>query len=1234
MEFRKKILTSWATVILMMAMMAACHTKTETPFPKNPSGYTTPQAQDFAFPEFKPIQWKKLGQDSVPTITKIKFNLENYPSKHFSTFAFKPLEAPITNTPINWDDPEEIQIDLDTIKKIDVPYLKFILHQPEITLLGPLTKSPGTTSGIIRIGQSEGLIGNAIYSIFDDEKGSIWLSSEKGVHRFTGDQFQNYSFILRNADGNIDPIVDISETSSGKLMMVANSSGVYFLDPILKLVEVYKIGSDYTRGIEDENGNFWFANTSQGIVQLDPEERSMKYMNTLNKKLGFFSAGIFMDSQKNIWMGYNGNLGILNPQRNVIRILGEDEGMTLKSIIYDFFEDPDGTIWLSSFAEKDAFGISLSEKAQYKLGADQGFHNGAKAFNLDSKNRIWVIDNDTITIFDKKKQLLKKIPSGAEFRTTGLPSGSLTDSKGNIWVGTASRGVLLINPTGMLSQHFDKSTGLASNDTWGIGEDKEGRIWMAQYEGINVYDPKTEKLYLVKFPENLNPNNQRSISVLSENRLLVGSVGGFVIIDLDKGEAEIFQFDRKVSRIFWKAHQTADGTIWLGSLDGFFKYTPSDNSFYFINEFSGLASNRVWLVEEDKKGNIWLGNDLGINVLNKEKDKIVYLGKFNGLPSDYVSMIDQSKDGEIIIGGDRGFSILNLDSMSITNVLSEHGMNPPIMYDILTVEDDIFIGTDNGIVEVNRPTSRNPNQPWRFSRFSKPEGFPFNDYNQATAIITSKGIMWWSAAPILSVINQKAELDTLTPQISLTKVNVMDQNPQFANADFIKNKLTESDTIWNSEQTAFYTKSNFPADSSEVEYNKIKWDSLDMISLIPIGMTVPYDLNSFSFTFINPSIQGRDKIVYRYILEGADEKWTDPSPKNSSKNYYNLVPGNYEFKVATSGFNGKWSEPATFKFTILPPWWQTWWAYLLFASLFAALVYIIVYVRSQWLQKENRILEEKVNHRTLQLKEKIDELKNTQTQLIQSEKMASLGELTAGIAHEIQNPLNFVNNFSEVNAELLEELREELANGNLDEVIALTKDISDNEEKISFHGKRADAIVKGMLQHSRSSNGQKDPTDINALADEYLRLSYHGLRAKDKSFNASMETDFDAGMPKINVVAQDVGRVILNLITNAFHAVSEKKQKLNGSEFNPTVKVTTKNLDDHIEILIQDNGNGIPDSVKQKIFQPFFTTKPTGQGTGLGLSLSYDIIRYHGGEILVDSEPGNGAQFKLIIPKN
>ncbi len=297
-----------------------------------------------------------------------------------------------------------------------------------------------------------------------------------------------------------------------------------------------------------------------------------------------------------------------------------------------------------------------------------------------------------------------------------------------------------------------------------------------------------------------------------------------------------------------------------------------------------------------------------------------------------------------------------------------------------------------------------------------------------------------------------------------------------------------------------------------------------------------------------------------------------------------------------------------------------------------SIIGFLLYRNNRQKQKANKVLQEQ--------KEKVEstlqELKSTQSQLIQSEKMASLGELTAGIAHEIQNPLNFVNNFSEVNTELIDEMQQEMDKGNMDDAKAIAKDIRENEKKINHHGKRAGDIVKGMLQHSRSSSGVKEPTDINALADEYLRLAYHGLRAKDKSFNATMKTDFDETIGNINIIPQDIGRVILNLITNAFYAaplppeggVSDPEYK-----HSPTIWVSTKRIGEKVFISVKDNGPGIPKKILDKIFQPFFTTKPTGQGTGLGLSLSYDIVKAHGGELKVETKEGEGSKFIIVLPR-
>ncbi len=320
--------------------------------------------------------------------------------------------------------------------------------------------------------------------------------------------------------------------------------------------------------------------------------------------------------------------------------------------------------------------------------------------------------------------------------------------------------------------------------------------------------------------------------------------------------------------------------------------------------------------------------------------------------------------------------------------------------------------------------------------------------------------------------------------------------------------------------------------------------------------------------------------------------------------------------------------------------------YAMLSGIFLSLIVaLFLYRNSRVRQKANTLLQkqkESIEQKNTELASTLTQLKSTQSQLIQSEKMASLGELTAGIAHEIQNPLNFVNNFSEVNSELIIELEEAANIGNLDEVKAIAQDLKANEEKIKHHGKRADSIVKGMLQHSQKGSGVKEPTNINLLADEHLRLAYHGLKAKDKSFNALIKTDFDESIGNVNIIPQDIGRVLLNLINNALYAVGEKEKQF-GDGYEPMVTVSTRLVSDlknqsisklanELMISVADNGNGISESNRNKIFQPFFTTKPTGEGTGLGLSLSYDIVKAHGGEIRVESKEGEGTQFSIQLP--
>ncbi|GJM28487.1 MAG: hypothetical protein DHS20C17_11220 [Cyclobacteriaceae bacterium] len=316
---------------------------------------------------------------------------------------------------------------------------------------------------------------------------------------------------------------------------------------------------------------------------------------------------------------------------------------------------------------------------------------------------------------------------------------------------------------------------------------------------------------------------------------------------------------------------------------------------------------------------------------------------------------------------------------------------------------------------------------------------------------------------------------------------------------------------------------------------------------------------------------------------------------------------------------------------------QRLWIFSITGALLSAIVLaLVLYRNNKNKQKANALLKEQKE----EIESTLEKLESTQSQLIQSEKMASLGELTAGIAHEIQNPLNFVNNFAEVSEELVTELKEELDKGDVSQAKIISDDVIETCKKINHHGQRASSIVKGMLEHSRSGNGKKEPTDINALTDEYLRLAYHGLRAKDKSFNADFKTDLDETLPKVKVIPQEIGRVLLNLINNAFYAVDKRaKEGING--YKPELTITTKlshsdgnKGEEVIEIRVADNGSGVPADIKNKIFQPFFTTKPTGSGTGLGLSLSYDIVKAHGGTLEMDSKEGKGSEFVIHLPNN
>ena len=403
-------------------------------------------------------------------------------------------------------------------------------------------------------------------------------------------------------------------------------------------------------------------------------------------------------------------------------------------------------------------------------------------------------------------------------------------------------------------------------------------------------------------------------------------------------------------------------------------------------------------------------------------------------------------------------------------------------------------------------------------------------------------------------------------------------------------------------------------------------------------LELSYQENFLTFEFVTLNYNSPEKNQYAFQLVGLDPNWVYSGSRRSAR-YTDLTPGTYTFRVKAANNDGVWNEKgATLAVIIIhPPWWQTWWAYTLYALLTISAIWAIIHYRSLALRRKNRELEEQVSLRTAELRQSLANLKTTQNQLIQKEKLASLGELTAGIAHEIQNPLNFVNNFAEVSVELADELHQSVEEDDKPLSQELANDLRQNMTQIELNGKRASNIVRAMLEHSSASSGERQPTDLNALAEEYLKLAYHGFRrsgdpGKHSDFTATLKTDFAGDLPHLEMVAGDVGRVLLNLYNNAFYAI-QQRQLQETEDYEPSIWVSTRLVEDSVELRVKDNGLGIPAPIQAKVFQPFFTTKPTGQGTGLGLSLSYDIItKGHGGEMYLESQEGQGTEFIIRLP--
>ena len=1139
-----------------------------------------------------------------------------------------------------------------------------------------------------------------IETTLEDTDGFIWMGTQNGLVRYDGYNLKPYP--LLDADGLplITPSVrNLHQDRDGKIWAFLREGLYYYkksADSFIKLQIDLQIKEDQQfyplPWVEDDLAPFvWismitYPDLETPLYKFNTTDFSLQIYNaaqTGKTKLPFKDLqGVTKDSKGNIWIAGDDMLCYYDESSQSFKKHFELPEDLKGKRIFDPKADPTDAdiLWLTIDGSKDFLssqgefygnGLIRFNKASKNFQifkVNQNDSNGLKAncrnIVKDSLNRLWFLTGKGVSLFNAKQNNFINydidFPAG-----NGGASAIASDAIGNCWIGGDFQGLYYLNTKTGVSTLYKSDTKKGSLPLYdrisNLFFDRSGTLWVNMpYSGIAYLDKqKTVFGSQIVIPSGL-PENAKS----SETFKIVGTRGDSICYITDRSSLYAWQtktntFDKidlkeDVYEGIRTVISTSDGVLWMGSRsDGLLQYNPTTRAVkhykHNLDDTNSISGNSARALTIDADGIIWIGTDgSGMCSLNAQTETVTRY--------PYVEINDGKNSVSKTLNDPRIFDLF-FDHENVLWICTNNGFISS--FDDKTKEFTNYVDSKKGVFCATNIYEDSKQRLWIGSYLSGLYLFDrktetFKNYNEQDGLLHNSvyeieedaaGNIWSVSERGLSRLDP--ETNTFTgftqPVIDFNRYNHIYKDAlqtfrltgsegiiHFNPADLEANPVAPSVII----ESIAYSPSENSKDENKFLYPEAGKD-----------VNLRYDENKIGFQFVGLHFENAAKNQYAYQLVGYDKDWI-PSGTTRTATYTNLSPGTYEFMVKAANSDGVWStENPSVTLIISPPWWLTWWAYVLYAIIFIIALSSFIAYRSARLKRENKLLEEKVLHRTNQLTKSIDDLKNTQSQLIQSEKMASLGELTAGIAHEIQNPLNFVNNFSELNKELIEEMQVELQKGEYSEVLILSKDIKENQEKITHHGKRADAIVKGMLQHSRSSSNEKIMTDINALADEYMRLAYHGLRAKDKSFNATLDSDFDGSIKRVNMVPQDIGRVLLNLFTNAFYACADRSRSAaplppqTGGGFkdsdyihNPTVKVSTKKTKHGILISVSDNGPGIPKHVLDKIFQPFFTTKPSGEGTGLGLSMSYDIIKAHGGELKVETELNIGTTFTILLP--
>lgn len=1212
-------------VLIICILFSACWFNSRPiPLPANLVEYAPPIQKPFKFTDPVKFTWKVVPKDSIHPGSIYPFDIDKLPSKAFNPTGFVAMPMPPTVTSFSYQSLPDTVFNIEAIVFEPLRTKTFVLGPIRKTSLGTPKLSANGYLTLFQYSIEQGIPNQSVTNTIHTKDGAYWIATSEGIGIVYGESIE----ILPNAYGSV---LFMTEDSLGRVWVSTKEHGVFIIDRRAGIqTQCILPGSFTIQPRIDSKGYVWITDVTQGVYRISPDFKTYQHFSTHNGLSSNNSVITYEDRDGRIWItNAETGLDIIDLHAKKIKRMKTVLGAGV-SFGTSMIQNPNGDM-LVLFPFHGIEIISLKQETIKHIDSAQGLNRSfLKNMVRDYSGNVWMAaDLAGVYIINKTEDSLSHLTVQDGISDSDVFDIDI-DRNQQIFMGTKS-GINVLPTAESIAHHLSVKEGLLSDQVWGLFEDDKKRLWIETYSGINIIIPEKNKI-LSFVPTSKNQTRFDNIIQTGLGQFMVAGPGsGLIILNEIKHTAEKIDLKEGLPyNSIFSLFQDKSGLIWIGSGHAAVTvFNPVTREIRYLNLFPGTSTDRVTGFLQDSLGNMFLTTyGEGLEYIDMKANTIRHYSPKEGLSSDKAGMIERDTKNRYWLCTENGIDLLDPIKQTNTIFTLASGMPSKGVFSLIQNNNIMYAGTEKGLVLIKEKTNlKSGESPWELQTYNKSLGFGFIDFNGNTVVRTSDNKFWWGIVEgATTVAGETFQSDFALSPPEVSGIDILGKSQYFIDPRIISN----IDTVWYENSDSFYLKNAFSKINTDLDKG-IRNDSLTSLG-IPVNLSLPADRNYLKFHFSRMLPQDNGIYKYTYMLDGVDEKWSPVTDQPVSENYNNISPGHYTFRVSVRKGLGPWSEPSAYSFRIRPPWWQSWWAELVYLLIFAVLVRFWVRYRSRRLLKENIVLEQKVKERTTALSTSLENLRQTQGQLIQAEKMASLGELTAGIAHEIQNPLNFVNNFSEVNTELVEEVNKALEEGNIPEARELLRDVEMNMEKITFHGKRADTIVKGMLLHSRANSGQKIPTNVNTLADEYLRLSYHGLRAKDKSFNAQFSMDLDPKMQEILLVQQDIGRVFLNLFNNAFYSVTEKK-KLSESPYEPMVSVITRMKSDIIEIRIRDNGVGIPKKVLDKIYQPFFTTKPAGQGTGLGLSLSYDIItKEHGGKIDVVTKENDFTEFIIELP--